>query len=764
VVTSPEPLGAALRLALEWRRDYPLPQFRDDVEHLFFQIYVDDMDIAEKFEYETALALMGSISEEQALVRAAYSRANVKFVEEKANRRQMEVVRLGADVDGRAGRSGAEKKKLVLQLSFLLWLVGQALPSIKAQQMVLGRGIHIADFRRPLMGVFNEVWRWMSGRLKGSCLPDLCVIEYLISGMLLPLAFANWRSGIDGKITASDASEAGGGGAVTTGLRSLGKELVLSYAQERRREEIDEKFVSRYLPRGLSPPVGFSTDTKRRILLVNFCDDLGCARIALSRLRASVILYVSLQSDSLSKRLLRLRWPGILEWISPWSVTRSQVERLADRMREHVELVLFVGRFEYSYDMRVLDQVRLLQSWFRAEFKCPDEFIFETPCVSDLQWRCKMSEKLGMLPIILNARAMGPCAWSSLYWVSTAYQYSEVHLRAGWHCMVPKDGAWSLRDGVLVDWLNADTHLVNADRYVPGPRDMPCSHALDLQGVPSLSEAIERCLCSETGVDGRIACRLPVSAERERLWRVDEGYTEIAARSSGTATEKEEGRCRLLREALNTPGLTWLMGWILHYHQVIDRIPSALAGWHIGYYPPEWGETREYHKRNSEATEEEKDVVASYIRRADVRGSDVRLDIGVPFRPAAWPRAAVPARAWTWGVITGYQWKTKGEHINVYELRASLNTLKWRLRNPKNFRKKFFHLLDSQVVLSIHTRHRSSSRSMQGSVRRFNALLLASGCTGFFGYISTHDNPADPPSRWVRKSGSLKPKTKPRVR
>ena len=34
-------------------------------------------------------------------------------------------------------------------------------------------------------------------------------------------------------------------------------------------------------------------------------------------------------------------------------------------------------------------------------------------------------------------------------------------------------------------------------------------------------------------------------------------------------------------------------------------------------------------------------LVAEFYRRADHRGCDVRLDVGTPFRPAAWPRQGV---------------------------------------------------------------------------------------------------------------------------
>eukprot|EP00972_Heterocapsa_arctica_P012583 1848885-Heterocapsa_arctica.AAC.1 len=44
-------------------------------------------------------------------------------------------------------------------------------------------------------------------------------------------------------------------------------------------------------------------------------------------------------------------------------------------------------------------------------------------------------------------------------------------------------------------------------------------------------------------------------------------------------------------------------------------------------------------------------LVHGLLRRADHRGTNVRLDIGLPFRSAAWPRSSVNPTCWTWKVV-----------------------------------------------------------------------------------------------------------------
>eukprot|EP00972_Heterocapsa_arctica_P046548 6869676-Heterocapsa_arctica.AAC.1 len=51
------------------------------------------------------------------------------------------------------------------------------------------------------------------------------------------------------------------------------------------------------------------------------------------------------------------------------------------------------------------------------------------------------------------------------------------------------------------------------------------------------------------------------------------------------------------------------------------------------------------------------------LRRADHRGSDVRLDIGLPFRSTAWPRTSINAARWTWKVVVAFPWERQ-QHIN----------------------------------------------------------------------------------------------------
>ena len=139
-------------------------------------------------------------------------------------------------------------------------------------------------------------------------------------------------------------------------------------------------------------------------------------------------------------------------------------------------------------------------------------------------------------------------------------------------------------------------------------------------------------------------------------------------------------------------------------------------------------------------------LVAAFIRRQELRGSDVRLDVGSLYRPDAFPRGSIDPSKWLWHVGLAYRFKHK-EHINILELRALVGAFEWRLRSAAFSQCRALHLTDSVVALSVAVKGRSSSRSLNKILRRFAALQCAGGIYPVLGWVESGDNPADEPSR-----------------
>ena len=140
-------------------------------------------------------------------------------------------------------------------------------------------------------------------------------------------------------------------------------------------------------------------------------------------------------------------------------------------------------------------------------------------------------------------------------------------------------------------------------------------------------------------------------------------------------------------------------------------------------------------------------IVYGLLRHADHRGSDIRLDIGVPFRAKVWPRAAIASDRWVWQTVLAHGWKRQGRHINVPEVQEVLAALKWFARRADRHHSRLGLLIDSQVVLAVCAKGRSSSRRLNHLVQRIDAQILACNLYPFYGYVTSKTNPADAPSR-----------------
>ena len=140
-------------------------------------------------------------------------------------------------------------------------------------------------------------------------------------------------------------------------------------------------------------------------------------------------------------------------------------------------------------------------------------------------------------------------------------------------------------------------------------------------------------------------------------------------------------------------------------------------------------------------------LVHGLLRRADHRGADVRLDLGIPFRPSAWPRSEINVDRWKWRTVLAFPWNGPQMHINEYELLAVLQSIKWRCRAKRRLGRRFCVLVDSQVTLSVAAKGRSSSFRLNRILRRLDAYVLASFSLPFCGYVSSGRNLADEPSR-----------------
>ena len=152
-------------------------------------------------------------------------------------------------------------------------------------------------------------------------------------------------------------------------------------------------------------------------------------------------------------------------------------------------------------------------------------------------------------------------------------------------------------------------------------------------------------------------------------------------------------------------------------------------------------------------------LVVRLMGQVSVKGEDILLQLGSDL-PARYHRlrASTPSKLWRWKDVAGWRWTGDIEHINALELRAVKTAIVWRLKELEENDCRFLHLVDSLVVLHALSRGRSSSRRLRRTLCRIGALQLAGGLVAVWGYVDTHQNPADRPSRrplrkkWVKQT------------
>ena len=141
-------------------------------------------------------------------------------------------------------------------------------------------------------------------------------------------------------------------------------------------------------------------------------------------------------------------------------------------------------------------------------------------------------------------------------------------------------------------------------------------------------------------------------------------------------------------------------------------------------------------------------LAEGHVRATEPRGGDVRVDLALPMRPRAGHRVSIDTRRWTWRHVLSSRVRRSARkaHINQLEMRAVLLSLDWRLRAGQR-KRRFVHLVDSQVSLAILCKGRTSSRKLLPEARRIAARVLAAGLTPCYAYVRSKLNPADAPSR-----------------
>ena len=106
---------------------------------------------------------------------------------------------------------------------------------------------------------------------------------------LMPVVFCNLRARLDGRVTASDASETGGAFSMSLGLTERGRLHANTCARHAEHPSSEQ------------------------LALFSCYDGIGGARRAIELLGLSPAAYWTLETDTTARRITRCQWPSAVE-------------------------------------------------------------------------------------------------------------------------------------------------------------------------------------------------------------------------------------------------------------------------------------------------------------------------------------------------------------------------------------------------------------------------------------------------------------------
>ncbi|CAK0842773.1 unnamed protein product, partial [Prorocentrum cordatum] len=741
-----------------------------------WQVYIDNLDVLEVTDEVSAAALKAQGPPEVVqLACERYAQRGVPRSEDKAVCREPVSQVLGELIDGTRG-------VISPPLEFVYRLLGLTFATLDRNvltqtwlQVVAGRWVRAMMFRRETMSVFDDLWRavvrWRGERR----LPAPVQRELLLAVGLLPLMRCDLRTPVSGLVTVSDASMRKG--AVCRAVRLLPHGVEAAKASRRRQ-------VGRLQDEGV---------------LLSLFDGIGGGRRALDMLGLSVAVYAASETDPEACRVVKYAWPDVVELGDVTKLSAQDIAKIRDRAPHVRWVLLFAGApcvdlTRLSVDRRGLSGARsglfyeikrvksLVKEVFPVEVEVFD--LIENVSSMTAEDRDTMSEHMGLAPVMIDAADISHVRRERLYWCDTDLMtpwQGEVCVKSEVvKVTIPGGpgplGRW-LRPGR--EWSGAEVPEQRLPTFV---RCIPRGRAGDKpKGLHQCSEAeLERwrrhdfcyapyqfrdphCLRWQGG-----ALEPADSFEREMLMDFPPGHTATArATRFRKLAELEVVRCALLGNSFQCGVVAWIVAHWAHRRGYLDSVPTMAEARAVGgafdaaeglvQVAKEGDDSGVVIRdRGLEEAEAQADpsiqIVEELIRRAEVRGSDVRLDTLEVMRPDLWPRRPISVSRWTWKTVLVWKWRWKS-HITALEVLSALAGLRWRFRVGHHLGTRFAHLMDSQVGLGVISRGRSSSHLLNAAVKRISALVLAASARPIYGYTETDKNPADDPSREGGMSG-----------
>ena len=747
----------------ELRKDRPFT-----VSNPMHRIYLDNFDQLEKVSSGFVDSLKGSVAPLVQSLREQYQELGVPRHPKKGVARQSIAEVQGAIVEGVRGIAYPKVEK-VLKYAHLASLLLRSSRCTQKQMQIVGGGlVYMAMFRRPLLGGLNAIWQFIVSfeglppviRLD---IPDPVKCEIARFLGLIPLAYMSFRSEVSPLVTASDASEFGGGVTASTGVTPLG----VAASSCAVRGDIVEP------------------DDLTSVLTIGIFDGIGALRVAADTLGWCVQGHVSIEKSPQGRRVVESHFAKTICVDDVCKVDEAMVRDWAQQFTQVAVVIVGAGppcqgvsglnaskkgalRDERSslfvHVPRITELVKQAFPWAQVHG------LMESVASMDIVDQDHMSEAFGGQPVYIDAAGVSLARRPRLYWVDwelfpsddahfgfTPIGRRSVELKATLDPNLFLEEGWSMKEE-----HKFPTFTTSRPRDKPGFKPAGihqcCQHEKsrweeDKFRFPPYQYRDENCVVNKRG-----AHRVPSILEREVIMGFPKNFTSncLPKNEQGTFWHTD-ARLTLIGNSWNVTVVSWLLAQL---GQVLGlNAPLTLEEIVARTSPGQGRQLQTYLQRppmrtmrSKGAPVQSKVLVQKLLTLVSVKGEDILLQNAsedlVKYHRL---RCSIPAKLWKWHTVASWKWTGKGEHINALEMRAVLTSLRWRLERRKRVNQKFVHLVDSMVTLHSLSRGRSSSKKLRRTVLRINALLLATHSQGVWTYVHTKQNPADAPSRRPQK-------------
>ena len=733
------------------------PGFRD-----WWQVYLDNFASAQlRDEYELAEAEREPWQRWHSKAETGWESVGIISSEKKRVRQAEEATELGAYIDGRNRFVGGSPLRVLKTAKLILFLVVQEF-TLKDLQTVVGRIIFLMSFRRPAMAVFTHVWTYISRpRLRKSLLPSVRR-ELFNSLLLLPLLKQDLTAEVADMITCSDASQKGGASAVGTALTQEGINFLAS----------------------TTDPV--HAPQREPILVISLFNGIGGAFRAYDLLGIAVEGAVYSEINKAACRTTDRRWPHARNLGDIRTIDEAMIRTLAIRYATCTRIDVWCGfpcvdlsavncfrtNLKGSQSSLLFEALRVTELVKKIFPPCVIiHHIFENVSSMDVQARHEITQLVGSRPWKLDPRDVLPISRPRLAWTSFQPQNFE-----GMKCEDKGEFVEISMEAPGLQprqWLEPGWQWGNGETQLPFPCFMK---AIPRRAPPPRPVGLDRCSDGARGRWEADRYRFPpyqykdehmlwkegrwrtlTAAERELLMGFGFEHTSLCWGANAVKSDPQgfedtrksligDSFCMLSFAAVLASSFKWTHGSfsIAHLVQRLGLAPGYCTGWaasapvvqHLNF-----GQT----VGASTLCRSVRDLNKVFLQRTNHTGGDVRLVTG-HIMGKHQTRQSVPSSLWSWRFLFQNKWQLQ-EHINALEMRQALNTLNWVLRDRQHFNLRWVHCSDSFVTISILCKGRTSSRQLEGLVRRFNSHLLLAQVYPILLHVASLDNPTDEGSR-----------------